>query len=93
MSMQPPPLLSIDAIRSTLSTTWLGRRLELRNQVGSTNREAIELVRSGAEDGTVVLADSQTKGRGRLSRQWFSPPNLNLYCSIIIRKRIAPERL
>ncbi len=91
MSVPPSPL-SIDAIRGTLSTKWLGRRIELRRQVGSTNREATELLRSGVEDGTVVVADSQTEGRGRLSRHWFSPPGLNLYCSIVIRKRIAPER-
>lgn len=93
MSVHSSPSLTMNAIRSTLSTKWLGRRIELRNEVGSTNHEAIELVRSGVEDGTVVVADSQSKGRGRLSRHWFSPPGLNLYCSIVIRKRIAPERL
>ena len=45
----------------------------------------MELAQRGAEDGTVVAAESQTAGRGRHARTWFSPPGLNLYCSIIIR--------
>ena len=45
------------------------------------------------EHGTVVAADSQTAGRGRLSRTWFSPPSTNLYCSVILRTARPPERL
>lgn len=90
--MQSSPPLSLDAIHSTLATTSLGRRIELRDQIGSTNREAVALAQAGVEHGTVVLADCQTEGRGRLSRQWFSPPGINLYCSIVIRRPIAAER-
>ena len=43
------------------------------------------LAQNGAEDGTVVAAESQSAGRGRHARTWFSPPGLNLYCSIIVR--------
>ena len=85
--------LSLDAIYSTLATHSFGRRIELRDQVGSTNREAVALAQAGAEQGTVVVAESQTEGRGRLSRQWFSPPDINLYCSIIIRKPANNDRL
>jgi BirA family biotin operon repressor/biotin-[acetyl-CoA-carboxylase] ligase len=45
------------------------------------------------EHGTVVVADCQTAGRGRLSRTWFSPAGANLYCSVIIRTTRPPERL
>jgi len=40
-----------------------------------------------------VIAESQTNGRGRLSRQWFSPPGVNLYCSVVIKKPIRTDRL
>ncbi|MEK7236972.1 MAG: biotin--[acetyl-CoA-carboxylase] ligase, partial [Nitrospirota bacterium] len=53
--------------------------------LASTNSEAMTLAQNGAEDGTVVAAESQSAGRGRLTRTWFSPPGLNLYCSIIVR--------
>jgi BirA family biotin operon repressor/biotin-[acetyl-CoA-carboxylase] ligase len=76
-----------------LSSTWLGRRIELFDCLPSTNREAVQLAQAEVEHGTVVVADSQTAGRGRLSRTWFSPPGANLYCSIILRMMRPPERL
>jgi BirA family transcriptional regulator, biotin operon repressor / biotin---[acetyl-CoA-carboxylase] ligase len=91
--VQPSPPLTRDTILSTLSTTWLGRRIELFDSLPSTNREAVQLAQAEVEHGTVVAADSQTAGRGRLSRTWFSPPGANLYCSIILRTARPPERL
>ena len=91
--MDPLSPLSLDAIHSTLATQTLGHRIELRDQINSTNREAVALAHAGVEHGTVVVADSQTEGRGRLSRQWFSPPGVNLYCSIVIKKTIDADRL
>ena len=90
--MQPSPPLTRNTIHSTLSTTWLGRRIELFDSLPSTNREAAQLAQADVEHGTVVAADSQTAGRGRLSRTWFSPPGVNLYCSIILRTARPPER-
>ena len=90
--MQSSPPLSLQAIQNSLATQALGRRIELRDQIGSTNREAVLLAQAGVEHGTVVLADSQSEGRGRLSRLWFSPPGVNLYCSIVIRTAISADR-
>ena len=91
--MQPSPPLTRDTIHSTLSTTWVGRRIELFDCLPSTNGEAVQLAQAEVEHGTVVVADSQTAGRGRLSRTWFSPPGANLYCSIILRATRPAERL
>ena len=91
--MQPSPPLTRDTIYSTLATTWVGRRIELFDCLPSTNREAVQLAQADVEHGTVVVAESQTAGRGRLSRIWFSPPGINLYCSIILRTARPPERL
>jgi len=91
MPLSPP--LNMQAVQSTLATQSLGRRIELRDQVGSTNREAVALAQGGVENGTVVVADAQTEGRGRLARPWFSPPGINLYYSIILRNVIAGDRL
>ena len=85
--------LSIQAIQSTLATRSIGRRIQLHDQVDSTNREAVTLAQAGIEHGTVVVADAQTEGRGRLARRWFSPPGINLYCSIILRQVIVGDRL
>jgi BirA family biotin operon repressor/biotin-[acetyl-CoA-carboxylase] ligase len=59
--------------------------------IGSTNDEAARLAQHGATHGTVVHADQQTAGRGRLSRRWSSPPG-NLYLSIVLRPRLPPAR-
>ena len=91
--VQPSPPLTRNTINSTLATMWLGRRLELFDCLTSTNREAVQLAQADVEHGTVVVAESQTAGRGRLSRTWFSPPDVNLYCSIILRTGRPPERL
>jgi BirA family transcriptional regulator, biotin operon repressor / biotin---[acetyl-CoA-carboxylase] ligase len=77
--------LSIDAIRSTLSTKALGQILHLYQDLSSTNREASALAQQGAAHGTLVVAEQQSGGYGRHGRAWFSPPGLNIYCSIVVR--------
>ncbi len=57
-------------------------------RVGSTNDAAKELAAQGAPEGTVVLADEQTAGRGRLGRRWMAPPGTCLLCSILFRPRL-----
>jgi BirA family transcriptional regulator, biotin operon repressor / biotin---[acetyl-CoA-carboxylase] ligase len=91
--VQPSPPLNKDTIHSTLSTTRLGHRIELFDSLPSTNREAVQLAQADVEHGTVVVAGSQTAGRGRLSRTWFSPPGANLYCSLILRTTRPPEHV
>jgi BirA family biotin operon repressor/biotin-[acetyl-CoA-carboxylase] ligase len=61
-------------------------------KIGSTNDEAHHLAAAGAAHGTVVHADEQTAGRGRLSRTWVSPPG-NLYMSVLLRLGLPSERL
>ncbi len=54
------------------------------DRVGSTNDVALKLAREGCSHGTVVIADSQERGRGRHGRTWYSPPGVNIYMSIIL---------
>ncbi len=61
------------------------------DRLGSTNDEARRLADAGEPHGTVVHADEQSSGRGRLSRRWFSPPG-NLYLSIVLRLDLPPPR-
>ena len=62
------------------------------DRIGSTNDEAMRLAREGAAHGTIVHADEQTAGRGRLSRRWLSPPG-NLYLSIVLRPDVPEARV
>lgn len=54
----------------------------------STNRVAMEMADHGATHGTVVVADEQTAGRGRMGRRWESPPGKNLYVSLLLRPSV-----
>ena len=84
--------LSIGAIRSRLGAATVGRHLYLFDEVASTNRVLRQLARSGAAEGTVVLAERQTDGRGRRGQEWFSPPGVNLYASVLFREPLAPAK-
>lgn len=59
----------------------------------STNSVALEAGEQGAPAGTVVVADEQTGGRGRLNRSWLSPPGMGLYFSLVLRPDLAPGDL
>jgi BirA family biotin operon repressor/biotin-[acetyl-CoA-carboxylase] ligase len=91
--VQRSPALNVHAIRAFLTTRTLGHRIELHERLDSTNREAVALGHAGAEHGTLVLADAQTAGRGRMARPWFSPKDVNLYASVVIRTAIDSRGL
>ena len=63
----------------------LGHPVHRFEKVTSTNEIALALFHQGASEGTLVVADAQTRGRGRLGRTWVSPSGVNLYCSYILR--------
>ncbi len=65
--------------------------LEFFDELGSTNDRVRELGRTGAPDGSLVLAEKQTAGRGRRGRSWESPAGANIAMSILLRPRIAAE--
>jgi len=71
---------------------WV-RRVHCHAELDSTNAEALRLAADDAPEGTVVVADSQTAGRGRLGRSWWSEPGTALLASWLIRPALEPERL
>ncbi len=92
----PDDRLSVEAIRPGLRTARIGqppRAMILLEEVGSTQTVAMEAMGRGAEDGTVVLAEGMTAGRGRLGRAWYAPPGVNIYCTVILQPALPPTRL
>ena len=71
--------------KEAASIAWDGIRVHGFLRVDSTNGEALRMARNGAPAGTLVYAEEQTEGRGRLGRSWFSPPRSGLYSSLILR--------
>ncbi|MCK5553721.1 MAG: biotin--[acetyl-CoA-carboxylase] ligase [Deltaproteobacteria bacterium] len=80
---------SLRAIKAHLGTQLLGKKIHVFDELDSTNLEAYRMAREGGEEGEVVVADRQLRGKGRLGRQWLSPPGVNLYVSIILRPPIV----
>ncbi len=76
-----------------LTTRMIGRHYVFLESVDSTNRQAALQAESGAPEGTVVVADGQTVGRGRMGRAWVSPAGLNAYLSILLMPRVEPARV
>lgn len=81
--------LALKRIRRSLATEIIGRHIYLFDQIPSTNVALRDLALAGAEEGTVVLAEAQIAGRGRMGSAWFSPPGLNLYVSVLFRPPLA----
>ena len=71
----------------------LGGEALFRQVTGSTNDDALMLARLGAPEGTVVVADYQTSGRGRRGRRWIAPPGSAALISLILRPNIPPDML
>ncbi|MCD7033392.1 biotin--[acetyl-CoA-carboxylase] ligase [Metabacillus sp. GX 13764] len=83
-----PDKISGNEIRLGLKTKRLGRHIHFEESVGSTQKTAHALAGSGAEEGTIAVADQQTEGRGRLSRSWHSPKGKGIWMSTILRPEI-----
>ena len=85
--------MDFDKITTGLQTEFIGRKVIAYQQIGSTNDVALRLGRSGAEEGTLVIAESQTAGRGRHGRRWFAPPNSSILASLILRPSIEKSKI
>lgn len=71
---------------------WAGKKLIHRPQMDSTNEEAKRAGKDGCEHGTVFWADTQTAGKGRRGRSWYSDSVGNLYFTILLRPVLTPEK-
>ena len=81
-------LLSVGAVKAFLPQEWQDSEIILLKTVDSTNTYAKKLAADGARDGTVVIAEQQTAGRGRRGNSFYSPPKSGLYMTVVLR----PER-
>jgi BirA family transcriptional regulator, biotin operon repressor / biotin---[acetyl-CoA-carboxylase] ligase len=80
-------MLSEEALRARLPIGGFGLPLHVLASVGSTNDVAVDLAAAGAPEGTLVVADTQTRGRGRSGRAWQTRPGTALAMSLVLRPR------
>jgi len=88
-----PDLLWEGEIRYGLRTKIFGRKLCCYGSVGSTNDVAMRMADEGAEEGTLVVSEVQTRGKGRFSRRWESAAGLGIWASVIVRPDISPVQV
>lgn len=87
-----PDALHADDLMARMGEGALvGRRVQVYESTASTNDLVERLGRDGAEEGVVVFAEAQTRGRGRLGRVWSSPSRQGLWFSVLLRPAIRPE--
>ena len=72
-----------------LTAKRLGYEVRFLNETESTNRDVDAAALAGAAEGLLIIADSQTAGRGRMTRTWFSPAGDNLYFSLLLRPDVG----
>ncbi|MBI5042563.1 MAG: biotin--[acetyl-CoA-carboxylase] ligase [Nitrospirae bacterium] len=86
-------LLTVEGIKKNLTTRFIGADIYLFDAIDSTNSYAHKLAKEGAKEGTVVLSESQSKGKGRLGRTWFSPSGVNIYLSVILMPQMPSTQI
>ncbi len=80
----------VEEIRQARRGKLIGRQIVFSLKTDSTNLQARRCALRGAEEGLVLLADSQSAGKGRLGREWESPEGVNLYFSVVLRPPLFP---
>ena len=80
-----PDLLDLLTLKNALKTKMMGADTEILETTVSTQEEARKKAEQGAAEGTLIIAEEQTGGKGRLGRKWFSPKGKGVYMSLILR--------
>ena len=85
--------MTTDDILSGLQNQTIGRQIQTYGRVSSTNDLALQCGIDGAEEGRLILAESQTQGRGRHGRSWLAPPGSSILASVILRHRLRADQV
>lgn len=85
-----PDQLNEYTLQWGLDTSWLGKNIIHKEHISSTQIVAHQLAQEGAEHGTIVIADEQTTGKGRMGRHWHSSKDKGIWMSMILRPTILP---
>ena len=83
----------MDLTHETPQTSFIGHHIEHHSQVASTNDIAIDRGKAGAAEGTLVIAEHQTAGRGRYGRRWDASPGKCILASVVLRHRLLRDQV
>jgi BirA family transcriptional regulator, biotin operon repressor / biotin---[acetyl-CoA-carboxylase] ligase len=88
--VESPDSLLPQEMKGNINTEVIGQNLKFFEQVDSTNLYAKRIAEGGFEDGTVIMADEQLNGRGRMGRTWASPKGKGIWMTIMLKPKISP---
>ncbi|MBQ8815534.1 MAG: biotin--[Lachnospiraceae bacterium] len=80
-------------ISKCMRTQWAGRSIAFFEEIDSTNTMAKRLGEQGVPEGTLVIADCQTGGKGRRGREWFSPAGTGIWMTLLLKPRLLPDKV
>ena len=87
-----PNVITKEEVMEGLNIGIFSKNVRYFEEVDSTNLMAKRLAREGAPEGTVVVADKQNTGRGRLGRNWTSPSGVGIWMSLILKPALMPQK-
>ncbi|MED3553613.1 biotin--[acetyl-CoA-carboxylase] ligase [Cytobacillus praedii] len=90
--IKTPERVTADEIRLGLKTEFMGRHIHSEDVVDSTQKVAQRHVFEGAPEGTIIIAEEQLSGRGRMDRKWHSPKYTGIWMSVILRPNLPPAK-
>ncbi|WP_181348284.1 biotin--[acetyl-CoA-carboxylase] ligase [Thalassobacillus sp. CUG 92003] len=85
-----PDKVSLNTLQWGLKTEWVGKQLIHHRQIDSTQRMGHELAKQHYPHGTVIIADEQLEGKGRMERNWYSPQGEGIWMSFLLRPELPP---
>ena len=87
-----PDILNYNEIQKYLDTEFIGRDIRYFQSIDSTNKRAKELAYN-LKEGTVLISEEQTLGKGRIGREWISPKGKGIWMSIVLKPRLEPHKV
>lgn len=90
--LSSPDILSYEEVKENLNTKFIGSKIYYYDSIDSTNKMAKDIAHK-EEEGTIIVAEEQLEGRGRLGRTWASPKKKGIYFSIILKPRVSPTKV
>ena len=87
-----PDILTYEEIEKSLNTDFIGRNIYYYDSIDSTNKRAKDIALEEGE-GTVIIAEQQVDGKGRLGRSWISPKGKGIWMSIILKPEVDPIKV
>lgn len=88
-----PDIVAAEEVESRLNTKWIGHPVKYFEEITSTNQYAKKIAEEGAAEGCLVIADEQSRGKGRSGRVWKTPPKTAIAMTLLLRPKLSPARV